>query len=70
MKAGLRLLYVPDTEQQLSKEVGENISVVIKICFQPSYSGIYCLSTAHHCHLAMESKQFITELCSPGDRKC
>lgn len=46
MKGLCRSLYVPATERQLSSQViallhdSENISVVIKICGQPTYSGI------------------------------
>lgn len=54
---GLRgSLYVPATERQLSSQViallhdSENISVVIKICGQPTYSGIPTWTQC--CHFA------------------
>lgn len=47
----------------------ENISVVIKICAQPTYSGIYSQKKLQRCHFASTVSQFIIELCSPGERK-
>lgn len=55
MKGLCRSLYAPATEQQLSSQVvalfhdRENISVVIKICAQPTYSGIHSW-TPQCCH--------------------
>lgn len=56
MKGLRRSLHVPATERQLSSQViallhnSENISVVIKICGQPTYSGIPTWTQC--CHFA------------------
>lgn len=73
MKGLCRSLYAPATEQQLSSQVvalfhdRENISVVIKICAQPTYSGIHSWTPV--LSFCINSKLFIIELYFRGDRK-